>query len=163
MAIKVKCICRLKGIRIKGVFRMDKEQNTGNILTEHGCKNTRSRKAVIGVLEHIDAPISAEDIYLRVKESGSSINLSTVYRILELMEDMKLASKTVMSDGKARYELTGDGHRHHLICTNCHKVVPIDVCPIEELQKNVIQKTNFNITGHRLELYGVCPECKKSK
>lgn len=78
------------------------------------------------------------------------------------MERKGLVNKTLMGDGKARYELTGDGHRHHLICTNCHRMVPIDVCPLEKIEEDVVKKTNFDITGHKLELYGVCPDCKKN-
>ncbi len=132
-----------------------------NLLTRKGCKNTKSRKAVIDVLQNAKMPISVEEIYLAIKNEGISTNLSTVYRILDLMESMKLVNKIVVDDGKARYELTGDGHRHHLICTNCRKMIPIDTCPLKSLEKDVGEKTNFDITGHRLEIYGVCPECKK--
>lgn len=137
------------------------EALANNVLTKKGCKNTKSRKVVIEVLEKTEKPISAEEIYLRIKETGSSVNLSTVYRTLELMESKELINKTHMGDGKARYELTGDGHKHHLICTNCYKSVPIDICPMEAIQKDVGSKTRFDITGHKLELYGICPECKK--
>lgn len=140
---------------------MQEKQKKDNILTKQGCKNTKSRKAVIDILNKTEAPISAEEIYLGIKTLGSSANLSTVYRTLELMEEKGLVGKTMMNDGRARYELTGDGHRHHLICTNCHRMVPIDICPLNTLEKDVSQKTNFDITGHKLELYGVCPECKK--
>jgi Fur family transcriptional regulator, ferric uptake regulator len=136
-----------------------KEEN--NILASQGCKNTRSRKAVVEILKKAERPVSAEEIYIRIKESGSSINLSTVYRTLDLMESKELVNKTRMGDGKAIYELTGNGHRHHLICTNCHKSVAIDLCPLEALQKDVGKQTKFDITGHKLELYGICPECKK--
>lgn len=132
-----------------------------NILTRQGCKNTKSRKAVVGILEKSKNPLSAEDIYLLIREDGVSINLSTVYRTLELMESKGLVNKTLMNDGKARYEITGVGHKHHLLCTNCHKMVPLDFCPLESLEKHVESKTRFDITGHRLELYGLCPECKK--
>lgn len=132
-----------------------------NILTKKGCKNTKSRKAVIDVLNNSKLPVSAEEIFILIKNSGSTANLSTVYRTLELLENMGLINKTIINDGKARYELTGDGHKHHLICTNCHKMVPIDICPIEKLETDVMKKTNYDITGHKLELYGVCPECKK--
>ena len=135
--------------------------NKDNILTKKGCKNTKSRKAVIDVLNNSKLPVSAEEIFMLIKANGCSANLSTVYRTLELMENKGLTSKTIMNDGKARFELTGDGHKHHLICTNCHKMVPIDICPIEKLETDVSIKTNYDITGHKLELYGVCPDCKK--
>lgn len=82
-----------------------------DILAKIGCKNTKPRKTVIEVLESTDNPLSAEDIFLRIKELGESVNLSTVYRTLDLMENKSLVNKTVMSDGKARYELpwTGTG------------------------------------------------------
>jgi Fur family ferric uptake transcriptional regulator len=137
----------------------DKQRNE-NILTKKGCKNTKSRRAVLDIMEKADATLSAEDIFILIKQSGKSVNLSTVYRTLELMEKMGLAEKTVMSDGKARYRLTGDGHKHHLICTNCHKTVEIDSCPLGALEKDVMKETSFDITGHKLEIYGLCPECK---
>jgi Fur family ferric uptake transcriptional regulator len=133
-----------------------------NILTKKGCKNTRSRKAVIEQLEKFERPVTAEEVYLQIKESGLSINLSTVYRTLDLMESKGLVGKTIMNDNKARYELTGEGHKHHLICTGCHKMIPIDYCPLAKLELDVSKETRFDITGHRLELYGLCPDCKKS-
>lgn len=139
-----------------------KSKNEDNILTEKGCKNTKSRRVVILVLEKAGNPLTVEDIFFSTKEFGASVNLSTVYRVLDLMERKGLVNKTLMGDGKARYELTGDGHRHHLICTNCHRMVPIDVCPLEKIEEDVVKKTNFDITGHKLELYGVCPDCKKN-
>jgi len=142
---------------------MIKKQGKENILSRQGCKNTRSRKAVIDVLEKAETPLSAEEIFLRIKEAGASVNLSTIYRTLELMESKGLVEKSIMNDSRARYEMTGVGHRHHLICTNCHKMVPLDICPMESLEKDVCSKTKFDITGHKLELYGVCPECKNNK
>jgi Fur family ferric uptake transcriptional regulator len=132
-----------------------------NILRDIGCRNTKSREAVISALESMQVAASASEILMFIKKSGFSINLSTVYRTLDLMESKGIVEKTLMGDNKARYELKYEEHTHHVICTGCKKIVPIDYCPVEELEKDVISKTNFNITGHKLELYGVCPECKK--
>lgn len=140
---------------------MVKKRVNENILTKKGCKNTRSRKAVIEILEKADTALSAEEIFLRIKEAGKAINLSTVYRTLELLGKNGLSEKTEISDGKARFALTGEGHKHHLICTNCHKMIEIGICPFEELEKDVMRKTSFDITGHKLEIYGLCPACKK--
>ncbi len=140
---------------------MDKALNNKNILTRQGCKNTKSRETIIEILENSDLPVSADEIYIGIKQKGGTTNLSTVYRTLELLENKGLVCKSLMVEGKARYELTGDGHRHHLICTKCHKMISIDSCPFEELEKELGAKTQFDITGHKLELYGVCPECKK--
>jgi len=95
------------------------------------------------------------------KKTGFVVNLSTVYRTLDLMESKSVVNKIVMMDGKARYELTVDGHRHHLVCTNCHKSVPIDFCPLENMEKDIGMRSDFDITGHKIEIYGICPNCKK--
>lgn len=140
---------------------MSDNNSNENILTKKGCKNTKSRKAVVNVLQKAEKPVSAEEIFLLVKGSGESANLSTVYRTLDLMESKGLVEKTMIGDNKTRYRLTGDGHKHHLICTNCHKMIPINVCPLKSIEKDIGMKTKFNITGHKLELYGLCPDCKK--
>jgi len=111
--------------------------------------------------QNAENPLSAEDIFLCIKKQGSSVNLSTVYRTLDLMESKSVVNKIVMMDGKARYELTVDGHRHHLVCTNCHKSVPIDFCPLENMEKDIGMRSDFDITGHKIEIYGICPNCKK--
>lgn len=140
---------------------MSKDFSEDNILKKQGYKNTKSRKAIIEVLENAHEPLTAEEIFLQLKEKGAAANLSTVYRTLELMDGRGLVAKTMISDGKAHFELLGGSHRHHLVCTQCKKMVSIDSCPIEKLEQDVSVQTKFNITGHRLELYGICPDCTK--
>lgn len=147
---------RLNNLIGRRLSKMDDD----NIFARNGCKNTKSRKAVVGVLRKAKAPVSADEILACIKEQGETVNLSTVYRTLELLGAKGLTSKTMMNSGKARYELVGNGHRHHLICTNCSKIVPIGSCPLESIEKNIKSETRFDITGHMLELYGICPECK---
>ena len=140
---------------------MNRESEHENILTQKGLKNTKSRHAVVEVLQNAQSPLSAEEIYLEVKRQGVSANLSTVYRILELLEKMTLVEKIPTENGKAVFELIHEEHRHHLICTGCRRRVPISDCPLEKLEREVGRETDFSITGHRLELYGICPDCKK--
>jgi len=124
-------------------------------------KTQNQGKQLLRFLKNAENPLSAEDIFLCIKKQGSSVNLSTVYRTLDLMESKSVVNKIVMMDGKARYELTVDGHRHHLVCTNCHKSVPIDFCPLENMEKDIGMRSDFDITGHKIEIYGICPNCKK--
>jgi len=133
----------------------------GNIISRRGFRNTKSRAAVVEILENAEIPLSAEDIYLRMKESGRSASLSTVYRILELMENNHLVERTAVDNSKAMFTLVKSGHKHHLICTSCHKMVAIGGCPLKGLENDISRETQFDITGHRLEVYGICPECRK--
>lgn len=142
---------------------MEKSPNYDTILSQIGCKSTKSRKVIIEVLVKTEIPLSAEEIFLLVKDSGASTNLSTVYRTLDLLESKGLLDKCIMSEGRARYQLVLEGHKHHITCTSCHKSIPISICPLETLEKDLVNKTNFNITGHKLELYGLCPKCRKNE
>ncbi|NLL06543.1 MAG: transcriptional repressor [Clostridiaceae bacterium] len=142
---------------------MEKSPNYDTIFSQIGCKITKSRKVIIDVLVKTEIPLSAEEIFLLVKESGASTNLSTVYRTLDLLESKGLLDKCIMSEGKARYQLVLEGHKHHITCTSCYKSIPISVCPLEALEKDLVNKTNFNITGHKLEVYGLCPKCRKNE
>lgn len=135
-------------------------KNNENLFKAHGLKNTRARKALLEALEKADKPISAEELYIMLHEAGAAANLSTVYRTLELMESKGLVAKTLLNDSKAHYEFLGAEHRHLIICIRCHKTAPIENCPLSSLERDVGKKTSYEITGHRLELYGVCPECK---
>ena len=137
------------------------ECGKSNLLND-GCRKTKSRLAVFEILEKEEAPITAEEIFIKLKQQGLGTNLSTVYRTLEMLESKGTIEKAVITDGKARFQLSR-GHRHHILCTACNKVIPIEGCPLEELEKSVCKDTSFDITGHKLELYGICPECKKVK
>ena len=140
---------------------MDSESKNG-LLAGKGRRNTRSRKAVADVLEKAELPVTVEEIHQKVRGMGFSTNLSTVYRTLELMESMGLVEKSVMMGSRACYQLVNNGHRHHVVCTGCHRMIPIAGCPLETLEKNIGEATKFDITGHKLELYGLCPACKKN-
>jgi len=136
-------------------------ENSENILTKYGYKNTKARKALLEVLEKALFPLSAEDIFFKIKANNYSVNLSTVYRNLGMLINSDVLTKLVMNDGKSLYQLKDDQHRHHLICIGCHKTVTIYACPLHSLEEDLREQTNFEIMDHKLELYGLCPQCKK--
>jgi Fur family transcriptional regulator, ferric uptake regulator len=140
------------------------DQDYEQVLALQGIKHTKQRKAIIEILVSSLSPVSADYIYLKLKEIDASISLSTVYRNLELLNSKNLVIKsTLMNDDKASFELNHMEHKHHLICVKCSKIVAIDDCPLEELEKKLHSKTDFDITGHKLEVYGYCPNCKNSR
>lgn len=138
-----------------------KDKKDAGLLQDSGCRKTKARVAVLEALEKAQRPLAAEEIFLILKEKGYATNLSTVYRTLELMEGKNLVEKSITTGNKGHYQLISRGHKHHLVCTGCHRMVPIDACPLERLEKEIGRDTRFDITGHKLEIYGVCPDCKK--
>jgi Fur family ferric uptake transcriptional regulator len=132
-----------------------------NIFVKHGYKNTKPRQAISDILENTGVPVSAEDIYNSLVKKAIKINLSTVYRSLELLESFGVVNKTVISDGRALFELTKDHHTHQMICTKCNKMIPVELCPLTDIQKQIEKSTEFQVTGHRIEIFGICSECRK--
>lgn len=132
-----------------------------NILTQNGLKNTKPRLTVLNIIKQTKEPLTAEEIYLRIQKIDKSINLSTVYRILEIFIKKQIIIKPfIKDDNKASFIFNYHEHKHYLICSKCHKTVEINLCPFNTFQKSVESKTNFTITNHKLELFGICPNCK---
>lgn len=128
-----------------------------------GMKWTRQRKDVYDVLMQASEPLSAVQIYNQIEKTEDSGNyaLSTIYRILGAFEEKGLVEKNNwMGEGIVVYALKKDKHTHYAVCLSCHKHVPLQSCPFEHMH---LPKASgeFQITGHKLELYGYCKECNK--
>lgn len=128
------------------------------LFSQEGLRLTNQRKRVFEILHDEKVPMNAETIYLKLREQQEEMNLSTVYRILDLFEEKGIVIKTYF-DNKACYAIN-DGHKHFLTCLNCKKVIEIESCPVPTLEATIEENTNFLITSHKLEFYGLCPECQ---
>lgn len=130
-----------------------------------GLKLTKQRQKILELLLQNTEPVTAEELYHTARIYFPSIALTTIYRNLERLEVYGYISKIMGRNGVAQYELIGkeDTHKHFLVCMCCNKIIPLKTCPIPVLEKNILDETGFQITGHHLELYGYCNECKKIK
>jgi Fur family transcriptional regulator, ferric uptake regulator len=126
-------------------------------------KLTPQREATVRVLlEHEEDHLSAEDVYLLVKEKSPEIGLATVYRTLELLTELKIVDKINFGDGVSRYDLRHEGathFHHHLICTACGAVDEIQEYLLSEVEKAVETTWKFRVKDHRLSFYGICHRC----
>lgn len=133
-------------------------------LKHSGLKNTKSRRIILDILDQSNQPISAERISLELEKMKVSINLSTVYRTLETLSDKNLITKlSILDENRTLFEYNRKVHRHYLVCIKCKKILTIMACPIESYEKALEDETGFKIVGHKLYLYGYCPECQSKK
>lgn len=127
-------------------------------------KLTPQREAtVLVLLEHEADHLSAEDVFLLVKDKSPDIGLATVYRTLELLTDLKIVDKINFGDGVARFDLRKEGadhFHHHLICIECGKVEEIQEDLLGDVEKIVESRWDFEIKDHWLTFHGICRECK---
>lgn len=129
-------------------------------------KLTPQREATVRVLlEREEDHLSAEDIYLLVKEKAPEIGLATVYRTLELLSELKIVDKINFGDGVSRYDLRKEGaahFHHHLVCMECGTVEEIVEDLLEDVEKKVEDQWQFQVKDHRLTFHGICHKCQQN-
>jgi Fur family ferric uptake transcriptional regulator len=131
------------------------------LLKSSGLKNTKRRNSILEVLAKTSQPITVDQIFLELQKNDVSINLSTVYRILETLFSKGLILKTnIIGENKSLFELNQMEHKHHFICLGCKQMLSVDDCPFEQYGELLQAKMGFNVTGHKLEIYGYCQNCK---
>jgi Fur family ferric uptake transcriptional regulator len=124
-----------------------------------GIKHTRQREQVWSVFLTAPAPLTAMDVYTQAAQAGAPIWLSTIYRILDhFVEKSLLVKSTGWESNMALYQLNRAGHVHYAVCLGCHKMVPMYACVLEEISPQ-LKEADFQVIGHKLELYGYCKEC----
>ena len=156
-------------------FRFQPQQNLGppwwhGRFKRGGFRITLPRQEILNVLILTKRHLSAEDIYLNVHKKYPAVGLTTVYRTLELLVNMGLLRRFDFGDGRARYELIGGPkgavHHHHLVCTNCGRVIDYtefiddEKELLDKTEKGLSKKYNFKILDHQLSFFGLCSQCK---
>ncbi len=130
-------------------------------LKEKGLRLTRQREAILEIFLAHPQHISVEDLYKRVRKADPGIGFATVYRTLKLLTQCGLAEERHFQGGRSRYEPAASEHHDHCICTVCGKIVEFENPTIEQLQDEAAGQLGFELTHHRMELYGICAECRQ--
>jgi len=130
------------------------------ILRENGNKLTPQRHLVLRVIASSRDHLTPDAIFEKSRKLDSNIGKVTVYRTLELLDNLGLVCKTHSKEGSRSYMMRRPSeHHHHLICSDCGKVVDLTACDLIEADKKVAKESGFTIKGHLLEFYGICPDC----
>lgn len=104
--------------------------------------------------------VTAQELYEKTCRRDDSVGFATVYRFLRDLAQNDLVTEVRMGGQPSRYELTPQDHHDHLTCTQCGKICEFENTKIEKLQDQVAEHFGFKLTGHILELYGICPSCQ---
>lgn len=133
-------------------------------LKEKGLKSTAQRDDIARAFFATNRHLSIDDLYQEVRKVNPRVGYATVYRTMKLLKDCELADERHFGDGQTRYERaeSDDEHHDHLICNNCGKIVEFNDEGLEELQEQIAERLGFVLASHRMELYGVCRECRES-
>jgi Fur family transcriptional regulator, ferric uptake regulator len=125
-----------------------------------GYEPTPSRRLVAELVAGRTGPFSAADLIVAARERRSAVGRATIFRALELLSSLHAVERLVLPDGSMGYvSCHPDAHHHHLVCTACGRGVDIADGDLARLLDEIGRRNGFRIENHRLELFGVCPEC----
>lgn len=136
------------------------DEALGHALAGRGYKLTRPRRAVLKVIAQADETLTPAEIHQRAQAHYARTGLVTVYRTLDLLAEAGLVRKVHQPDGCHSYAAASEGHAHHLICQGCQSVVEFAECDLDDLLRAIQRRTGYQVRGHWLELFGLCPRCR---
>lgn len=128
-------------------------------LKERGHRLTPQRQLILDAIEAADGHISAEAVHSRVAAQFPQVNISTVYRTLELLQDLDLVTHTHFDDGVALYHLAKDSHHQHMVCRRCGSEREIDVAELAPLDQHLRERYGFQADLAHFALIGTCRDC----
>ena len=137
------------------------------VLRDHiarkGLKRTQQRETILEVFLRAKKHLTVEELHALVRYQDPSIGLTTVYRTMKLLCECQLARINHFEEGRVRYEQQfKTAHHDHMICLKCGETVEFVDPRIEDLQEKMAKKHGFRMTDHRMEIFGLCPKCRKS-
>jgi Fur family ferric uptake transcriptional regulator len=132
-------------------------------LRERGLKSTAQRDDIAGVFFHLGGHVSAEELYAEVRQVNPHVGYATIYRTLKLLKECELVTERHFNDGQGRYEIVDQGHHDHFICERCGRIIEFENTRLEQLKTLIMQELGVQVSRHKMELYGLCPQCMRPR
>ncbi len=128
-------------------------------------RNTRPRRMIadrLASLARQGEAFTTDDLWQELRQEEPKIGRATVFRSIEKLVERGLLDRVEFADGTHHYRVCGGTHHHHLTCTQCHRVIEVDLCLPQEQLQNIGKNTDFTIEGHAITLFGRCSACRDS-
>lgn len=126
------------------------------------AQRTRSQERILALLKTLNRAVSAQDLYVELRNHSQSMGLATVYRSLEALKLEGVVQVRTLASGESLYSCLQQD-KHHLTCLQCGASIPIHECPVHELEIQLQQSHQFKIYYHTLEFFGLCDRCQAAQ
>lgn len=131
----------------------------GRRLQGSGLRLTPQRLLILDVLRSSEGHVSAEEICERVRQTYPFVNISTVYRTLDVLRGLDLALSADFGDGSLRYHWAEKGRHHHMRCQRCGMVFDLDEDVTQDLAQAIDRRYAFRANLTHLTIFGTCRDC----
>ena len=139
------------------------EERINAAFDELSQRSTRPRRLIADRLTELarsGADFTTDELWQELRQVEPKIGRATVFRSVEKLVELEILDRIEFADGTHHYRVCGGSHHHHLTCTQCHRVVEVDLCVPSEQLSAVEHQTDFAIEGHALALFGRCGQCR---
>ena len=141
---------------------MNRSKKIEEKLTDKGYRLTPQRMMILSAITSSNDHISADEVYTKVVSRYPNVNISTIYRNLELLQKLGMVTATDMGGGRVRYHPSDKGHHHHLVCRECGSIIDLDESLLTPLKEALLKEYNFVADLNHLAIQGRCVKCNKS-
>lgn len=130
-------------------------------LDQAGYRMTQPRRAVAELIGNRRGHFTANDLILDAKARRLGIGRATIFRALDLFEELNVLERLDLPSGSHAYVACEPVHHHHVVCSRCGRTAEVEDGALQSVTRAVGRSTGYEIHSHRLELYGLCPECRR--
>jgi len=132
-------------------------------LRETGFRITPQRLAILRILAESKGHPGAEDIYAAVRENFPTTTIATVYKTLAVLKSIGEVLEIEFSGDYNRYDGKKPYSHPHLICIKCRKIVDPELASLADMTEKLALESGYELINHRLDFYGICPQCQKKE
>ena len=132
-------------------------------LDRAGYRMTEPRRALAALIAEQDGHFTAAELVTAAQAAEPAVGRATVFRTLELLEGIGAVERLDLPNGEHAYVGCEPAHHHHVVCSRCGRTSEIDDAGLRSVVRDVARETGFRVDDHRLELFGVCPECQAAE
>ena len=125
-----------------------------------GYRLTGSRRRVAELIAARSGPFTAAELLEEAHSRRVGVGRATVFRALDLLTELNALERLDLPTGGHAYVACEPAHHHHVVCSRCGTTTDVGDCAMQTVAREVARRTGFEIESHRLELYGVCPDCR---
>ncbi|MBN1991235.1 MAG: transcriptional repressor [Anaerolineae bacterium] len=131
-------------------------------LKERGLRVTPQRAIIFATIEKLEGHITAEDIFAEVQKVNPYISLATIYRTLELLQDLNLITQTNLGRHQTYFALKEHCSHHHLVCQECGRIEEFCDDVLEPVRALLEERYGFKAQTDHMSIFGICKQCRKS-